>query len=370
MSESTYFVRHLLPTNASIAEGIEDFQKSKKPAWDFKYGKDELSLHDDSKGLIVDALVTAPNLDEAIKKAKSASENIASEIILSTGEMVEGGQFLFGYDSTENQSGRDFQQEFISPMLGERILNHINPEQFQEIVKANDSTTHNPEIIRALMFLRTSMKDNLNEIMRFSNLWQGLEVINDKLMDEFKVPENERWNTCNNCNCRTTPKMSVGIQKLFNNNTTFKNIRSLRGNLMHGTATFDYALVDECAEKNKILREKLLEGMVLLLGLPEDLRDKLIQTKRRPLTPQMRFVIKAKLLGFVPQPLIHINQHPHYEMSKLEIKQTGSNNKQVSSQIQLKRVCDASTKFTKIETFTWSYDGSENVIKNVEVKLT
>lgn len=358
-----FFVRYLVKTNASVIKEKKNLLSKNILGWKFVFKEKDrketlIGVHDNKEGLLFDTLILTETLREAVDKSKFPIETTANLVSFTSGEIVEGAKFLFGYNYSPDIKERDFIQEFIIPVTKERLFHSMEESVFGEVFNAF-SKENSPEIARALSWLRGSYWET-NAIRKFTLLWVGLEALNDKLIEFHQLPEEQIWTRCKKCDSKISKKSTIGIQQLFLNKEIFRKIRTVRAKIFHASSPLDQDLYFSAEKYCPILRKTLVSGINLLLHVKQETLEKLVKTKEKPLTPKVKLIIQAKLIDFIPKPLEYFNSHPFVTIQQ-DIQSI------LDKDYQMKVTLKAhNASFSILKTEMWSIDKSENIIEKVK----
>jgi hypothetical protein len=224
-------------------------------------------------GLQLRVFVSAENVEEAMKEAKSFADGIASVITLASGVGLDIPSASVAYEITPNVPERDFVQIFYDPFritASRRTMNHdLLVQLVDHFMKSNPETSE--RIARSIRWYRmgTITPDVFD---RFNCFWIGLEALNPILQKMFKVGDDKT--KCPECGYEwvSTPTVS-GIRlfvqiKVPDGEKLYKRFRELRINLMHSKERFE-RLHAEATELTPKIGETLFRAICYILEIKE-----------------------------------------------------------------------------------------------------
>jgi len=267
-------------------------------------------------GLLLRVFLSAENLKEAVKEAKSFADGIISFITLATGVGLDIPSENLAYEVTPNVSEREFIQIYHDPfriVVSRRILNHeLLIQLMDHFMKTEPKTSE--RIGRSIRWYRMGTM-TLDVFDRFNCFWIGLEALNPTLQNKFKVGDDKT--KCPKCQHEWTSTPTVSGIRLFvqtkipKGRELYKRFRELRINLMHSKEDFG-KLHAEATELSPEIGEVLYRAICYLLGIEQ---WKTVTYKKILEKVPMRIELEATLVDGEPETLGSHGKDPYFEPS-------------------------------------------------------
>jgi len=265
-------------------------------------------------GLSLRVFLSAKNLKEAIKEAKSFADGVVSFITLTTGVGLDIPSENLAYEITPKTFERDFIQIYHDPFriaVSRRTLNHEKFTQLMDhVIKSNPEIRD--RIGRSIRWYRMGAT-TFDVFDRFNCFWIGLEALNPILQKKLKVGDDKT--KCPKCRNEwvSTPTVS-GIRlfvqkKIPEGKKLYKSFRELRINLMHSKEKLG-RLHSDAVELSFRIGEVLFRAICYLVGIEqwESIEYRKILEK-----VPMRIELEATLVNGEPRSLGLNGKDPYFE---------------------------------------------------------
>jgi hypothetical protein len=288
-------------------------------------------------GIGFDAHIEAPNIAEAIRQCDHAANFVVDMITLATQAEPSAPKFVLAYDAPPGVTERELMAEnplgaaVVSRMLNGFLLMPIviaANELRGKAATSCEAAERIERVDRAIKWLRKGIGETaiLDE---FTAYWVGLEVL-----DPILKPVQRVFRSCPNCDkpiskcdhCGTgvpqaekTVNVLEGIRYVMEEKRgieakAFKNIRSMRGALLHGGKGLGKPELDTLTKYIPDFRRGLVNAIGLVLGLGDDVIAALAAADPR----RMHAPVRQRLREFIHLdeiPALHeIDKQPRIEV--------------------------------------------------------
>lgn len=301
-------------------------------------------------GFVIDAVVHADSADQALELVAYPTEAAISIVCLAVSAVSSLRIPVSVIDVSPDVTSREFVQQL--PAASElRPRRKFDPATF---VPLFDHLNAVPEqsasrVFRAVRWYRKALlEDELFD--QFSNLWTGLEVINELIKQRHNLPIDRPVRSCPACNAPVvlTPT-NTGIEWLITElakepRAAWKKAQKVRNGLSHGFEDLG-TLTLQVKAIVPILRRALLLGILELLNVPEELRSSFV---REPLAKAVPPFVKVQALihGVSAGDILSEKSDPHFEITSFErhsIVEQGVRRETIKPEIAIKGLSGPAT---------------------------
>jgi hypothetical protein len=281
-------------------------------------------------GLTFKIILTAKNMDEAVKYAHMLADLTCTGYSIMSGVGLSVPKVLIAYDSTEGKNEREFSQYFYGPQIFGLTFqpSTINLDMESSTLFLNQffSTSNNKEkerIARSLRWYRLGLleSDHYDSYICF---WTGLENLDSSLKKQLSIRSRSR--KCPHCSgtegviciqCGekiSPPPPTIGIEgfmeKMGLDEETYRELSRVRNDIIHGNALLSKLEVD--VNKNLPILSEILFRAILYLCSDQNWEEHKYPTMMRNIEIWMK--ISTKLIGLNPLDIQNLEMEPHFAL--------------------------------------------------------